>query len=67
MLWKYTYHLLEPVKDLNLIPVAVHRRYVRTGRCPLVFIVSDSLSGDRGSRLLFPKEVQDELAVSNIR
>lgn len=50
-------------------PACLHdilRRYVRTGRCPLVFIVSDSLSGDRGSRLLFPKEVQDELAISNI-
>ncbi|KAG5281180.1 hypothetical protein AALO_G00068280 [Alosa alosa] len=50
-------------------PACLHdilRRYVRTGRCPLVFIVSDSLSGDRGSRLLFPKDVQDELPISNI-
>ncbi|KAL2091972.1 hypothetical protein ACEWY4_011770 [Coilia grayii] len=42
------------------------RRFVKTGRCPLVFIVSDSLSGDRGSRLLFPREVQEELNISNI-
>ncbi|XP_030647483.1 cell cycle checkpoint protein RAD17 [Chanos chanos] len=42
------------------------RRFVRTGRCPLVFIVSDSLSGDRGSRLLFPKDVQEELGIHNI-
>uniref|UniRef100_A0AAY4CR22 AAA+ ATPase domain-containing protein n=1 Tax=Denticeps clupeoides TaxID=299321 RepID=A0AAY4CR22_9TELE len=42
------------------------RSFARTGRCPLVFIVSDSQSGDRGSRLLFPKDVQDELAISNI-
>ncbi|XP_062873513.1 cell cycle checkpoint protein RAD17 [Trichomycterus rosablanca] len=42
------------------------RRFVRTGRCPLVFIVSDSLSGDTSSRLLFPKEIQEELGVQNI-
>lgn len=43
------------------------RRFVRTGRCPLVFIVSDSLSGDTSSRLLFPKDVQDELSIHHIR
>lgn len=43
------------------------RRFVRTGRCPLVFVVSDSLSGDAGSRLLFPKDVQEELSIHNIR
>ncbi|XP_063051528.1 cell cycle checkpoint protein RAD17 [Engraulis encrasicolus] len=42
------------------------RRFVKTGRCPLVFIVSDSLSGDRGSRLLFPREVQEELNITNV-
>ncbi|XP_076855108.1 cell cycle checkpoint protein RAD17 [Brachyhypopomus gauderio] len=42
------------------------RRFVRTGRRPLVFVVSDSLSGDGGSRLLFPKEVQEELGVHTI-
>ncbi|XP_053530607.1 cell cycle checkpoint protein RAD17 isoform X2 [Ictalurus punctatus] len=42
------------------------RRFVRTGRCPLVFIVSDSLSGDTSSRLLFPKGVQEELSIHNI-
>ncbi|XP_053337696.1 cell cycle checkpoint protein RAD17 isoform X1 [Clarias gariepinus] len=42
------------------------RRFVRTGRCPLVFIVSDSLSGDTSSRLLFPKDVQDELSIHHI-
>lgn len=40
---------------------------MRTGRCPLVFIVSDSLSGDTSSRLLFPKGVQEELGIHNIR
>ncbi|XP_069483640.1 cell cycle checkpoint protein RAD17 isoform X3 [Ambystoma mexicanum] len=44
----------------------VLRRFVRTGRCPLVFIISDSLSGDRHHRLLFPKEIQDELLISTI-
>ncbi|KAG7318622.1 hypothetical protein KOW79_018377 [Hemibagrus wyckioides] len=42
------------------------RRYVRTGRCPMVFIVSDSLSGDTSSRLLFPKDIQEELSIHNI-
>ncbi|KAG8011629.1 Cell cycle checkpoint protein RAD17 [Nibea albiflora] len=43
------------------------RRFVKTSRCPLVFIVSDSLSGDSSSRLIFPREIQDELDISNIR
>lgn len=50
-------------------PACLHdtlRRFVRTGRCPLIFIVSDSLSGDSSSRLLFPKDVQEELSISNI-
>ncbi|XP_040277420.1 cell cycle checkpoint protein RAD17 isoform X1 [Bufo bufo] len=42
------------------------RRFVKTGRCPLVFIISDSLSGDSHQRRLFPKEIQDELCVCNI-
>ncbi|MBN3324151.1 RAD17 protein, partial [Atractosteus spatula] len=42
------------------------RRFVRTGRCPLIFIISDSLSGDGNARLLFPKDIQDELNICNI-
>ncbi|XP_039767220.1 cell cycle checkpoint protein RAD17 isoform X4 [Ornithorhynchus anatinus] len=42
------------------------RRFVQIGRCPLVFIISDSLSGDSSQKLLFPKEIQEELSVSNI-
>ncbi|XP_076586300.1 cell cycle checkpoint protein RAD17 isoform X2 [Chaetodon auriga] len=42
------------------------RRFVKTSRCPLVFIVSDSLSGDSSLRFLFPREIQDELDISNI-
>ncbi|XP_029915986.1 cell cycle checkpoint protein RAD17 [Myripristis murdjan] len=42
------------------------RRFVKTSRCPLVFIVSDSLSGDSSSRFLFPKEIQEELGISCI-
>ncbi|KAK2837067.1 hypothetical protein Q5P01_014279 [Channa striata] len=42
------------------------RRFVKTGRCPLVFIVSDSLSGDSSSRVLFPRDIQEELDISNI-
>ncbi|KAM6954505.1 cell cycle checkpoint protein RAD17, partial [Aplochiton taeniatus] len=50
-------------------PESLHdilRRFVRTGRQPLVFVVSDSLSGDSSSRLLFPKDIQEELSVSHI-
>ncbi|XP_028638895.1 cell cycle checkpoint protein RAD17 [Grammomys surdaster] len=42
------------------------RKYVQIGRCPLVFIVSDSVSGDNNQRLLFPKNIQEECSVSNI-
>ncbi|KAJ7993760.1 hypothetical protein DPEC_G00258030 [Dallia pectoralis] len=42
------------------------RRFMRTCKRPLVFIVSDSLSGDSSSRLLFPKDVQEEVGVCNI-
>ncbi|KAM9394277.1 cell cycle checkpoint protein RAD17 isoform 2-T2 [Pholidichthys leucotaenia] len=50
-------------------PACLHdtlRRFVKTSRCPLVFIVSDSLSGDSCSRSLFPREIQEELEISNI-
>ncbi|KAM4607375.1 cell cycle checkpoint protein RAD17 isoform 1-T2 [Polymixia lowei] len=50
-------------------PASLHdilRHFVKTGRCPLVFIVSDSLSGDSSSRLLFPREVQEELNICTI-
>ncbi|XP_069818963.1 cell cycle checkpoint protein RAD17 [Dendropsophus ebraccatus] len=50
-------------------PASLHdilRRFVKTGRCPLVFIISDSLSGDSHQRRLFPKEIQEELLVCNI-
>nr|XP_060617689.1 cell cycle checkpoint protein RAD17 [Anolis sagrei ordinatus] len=42
------------------------RRFVRTGKCPLVFIISDSFSGASNQRSLFPKEIQEELCISNI-
>ncbi|XP_054630563.1 cell cycle checkpoint protein RAD17 isoform X2 [Dunckerocampus dactyliophorus] len=42
------------------------RCFVKTSRCPLVFIVSDSLSGDSSSRFLFPREILDELDISSI-
>ncbi|CAI9615671.1 unnamed protein product [Staurois parvus] len=71
----------EPCTDRKLIivddmpnlfyrdPSSLHdilRKFVRTGRCPLVFIISDSLSGDSHQRRLFPKEIQDELCVCNV-
>ncbi|CAL8247945.1 unnamed protein product [Merluccius merluccius] len=42
------------------------RNFVKTSRCPLVFIVSENLSGDSNSRLLFPKDIQEELSICNI-
>ncbi|XP_066469640.1 cell cycle checkpoint protein RAD17 isoform X2 [Tiliqua scincoides] len=42
------------------------RRFVRTGRCPLVFIISDGFSGASNQRSLFPKEIHEELFISNI-
>ncbi|KAM7416960.1 hypothetical protein PAMA_018845 [Pampus argenteus] len=42
------------------------RCFVKTSRCPLVFIVSDSLSGDSSSRFVFPREILEELDISSI-
>lgn len=43
------------------------RCFVKTSRCPLVFIVSDSLRRDSGSGFLFPREIQVELDINSIR
>lgn len=40
---------------------------MKIGKCPLVFIVSDSTKGESNERLLFPKDLQQELDVENIR
>ncbi|XP_062924640.1 cell cycle checkpoint protein RAD17 isoform X1 [Mobula hypostoma] len=42
------------------------RKFVQTARCPLVFIISDSFSGDSNQRLLFPHDIQKELGIFNI-
>uniref|UniRef100_A0A3Q4MIB4 RAD17 checkpoint clamp loader component n=1 Tax=Neolamprologus brichardi TaxID=32507 RepID=A0A3Q4MIB4_NEOBR len=42
-----------------------HNKLILVER-PLLFIVSDSLSGDSSSRFLFPKDVQEELGMSSI-
>ncbi|XP_067087990.1 cell cycle checkpoint protein RAD17 [Osmerus mordax] len=50
-------------------PACLHevlKRFARTGRTALVFIVSDSLSGDGSSRLLFPKDLLEELSICSI-
>lgn len=52
-------------RDSNALH-GVLRKYVQIGRCPLVFIVSDSVSGDSSQRLLFPKSIQEECSVSSI-
>lgn len=44
-----------------------YRQFVRSSRCPLVFIMSDSVNGDSSSRSLFPKDLQEELNITNIR
>ncbi|NXR20001.1 RAD17 protein, partial [Cinclus mexicanus] len=50
-------------------PVSLHeilRTFVRTSRCPLVFIISDNFSGDSNQRSLFPPEIVEELCIFNI-
>ncbi|XP_020793969.1 cell cycle checkpoint protein RAD17 isoform X2 [Boleophthalmus pectinirostris] len=50
-------------------PSSLHdtlRRFVKTSRVPLVFIVSDSVSADSSSRHLFPRELQEELHIAHI-
>ncbi|XP_010133686.1 PREDICTED: cell cycle checkpoint protein RAD17 [Buceros rhinoceros silvestris] len=50
-------------------PSSLHeilRKFVRTSRCPLVFIISDNFSGDSNQRLLFPTEILEELCISGI-
>nr|XP_056703939.1 cell cycle checkpoint protein RAD17 [Euleptes europaea] len=42
------------------------RTFVRTGRCPLVFIISDGASAASSQRSLFPKEIHQELCIANI-
>ncbi|KAM3611530.1 uncharacterized protein V6R79_020092 [Siganus canaliculatus] len=42
------------------------RHFVKSSRCPLVFILSDSPSGNSSCRFLFPRDVQDELNISTI-
>ncbi|XP_061585648.1 cell cycle checkpoint protein RAD17 [Cololabis saira] len=44
----------------------VLRIFVKTNRCPLVFIVTDSVSGDGSVRSLFPRDLQQELDISCI-
>ncbi|XP_043919818.1 cell cycle checkpoint protein RAD17 [Protopterus annectens] len=42
------------------------RKFVRSGKCPLIFIISDSVSGNNNQRLLFPKDIQDDLGIATI-
>ena len=43
------------------------RKFHQTGRCPLVFIVSDSARGDSGVTKLFPRHVQTGLEMDIIK
>ncbi|NWV80581.1 RAD17 protein, partial [Dasyornis broadbenti] len=50
-------------------PSSLHeilRRFVRTSRCPLVFIISDNFSGDSNQRSLLPTEILEELCIFSI-
>ncbi|NXI59619.1 RAD17 protein, partial [Chloroceryle aenea] len=50
-------------------PSSLHeilRQFVRTSRCPLIFIISDNFSGDSNQRLLFPMEILEELCIYSI-
>ncbi|RMC08078.1 hypothetical protein DUI87_15109 [Hirundo rustica rustica] len=42
------------------------RSFIRTSRCPLVFIISDNFSGDSNQGSLFPTEIVQELCIFNI-
>ncbi|CAH1776203.1 unnamed protein product [Owenia fusiformis] len=53
------------LKDATLFHSTL-RSYLATGRCPLVFIISDSSSGQSAERHLFPKDIQLELGVHSI-
>ncbi|KAM9743160.1 cell cycle checkpoint protein RAD17 isoform 1-T1 [Menidia menidia] len=45
---------------------AILRHFVRSSRCPLLFVVSDSPSGNGSFRSLFPRELQEELGIACI-
>ncbi|XP_060091755.1 cell cycle checkpoint protein RAD17 isoform X2 [Heteronotia binoei] len=50
-------------------PSSLHgilRTFVRTSRCPLVFIISDSANATSSQRSLFSKEIHEELHIDNI-
>ncbi|XP_063278503.1 cell cycle checkpoint protein RAD17 isoform X2 [Prinia subflava] len=42
------------------------RSFIRTSRCPLVFIISDNFSGDSNQASLFPAEIVQELCIFTI-
>ncbi|XP_074643529.1 cell cycle checkpoint protein RAD17-like [Tubulanus polymorphus] len=42
------------------------RKYSNNGKCPLVFVISDSAGADSNERLLFPKDIQADLSICNI-
>ncbi|XP_070791901.1 cell cycle checkpoint protein RAD17 [Pituophis catenifer annectens] len=50
-------------------PSSLHdilRSFLRTSRCPLVFIISDIFSTGSSQRSLFPKAIQEELYITTI-
>ncbi|XP_048256560.1 cell cycle checkpoint protein RAD17-like [Haliotis rufescens] len=42
------------------------RKYRQVGRCPLVFIISDTTSGESNERQLFPADLQAEICIESI-
>ncbi|XP_026527607.1 LOW QUALITY PROTEIN: cell cycle checkpoint protein RAD17 [Notechis scutatus] len=50
-------------------PSSLHdilRSFLRSSRCPLVFIISDVFSTGSNQRSLFPKAIQEELCIATI-
>ncbi|KAL5015731.1 hypothetical protein ScPMuIL_005320 [Solemya velum] len=68
--WRRNSHCDEDFPNVFFRDVSVFyeilRKYCRFGRCPLVFIISDSSGSDSNERLLFPKNLQEELQIKNI-
>ncbi|KAK3091878.1 hypothetical protein FSP39_023378 [Pinctada imbricata] len=42
------------------------RKYSQTGRCPIVFVLSDGATGEFNKNVLFPKELEHQINITNI-
>lgn len=61
-------HLVNKLKSSLLqSQILFCRDFVKNSHCPLVFVLSDNAGGESNERLLFPKDLQLELKITNIR